>query len=178
MVAKKIFGKKKIEIQLLCLGPEEAKAYSLNILFLGKSNCLIHRMESVLSFWFHQFVIWKQIHRERERDIGVPTFEISESKALALQIHLGWVDMTTSPWTLVPVFPYQCLSCIHRMKGQGFKRERERELYPEYSGIEEGSWARASQAFVLMGCWKWPSLQRGLKWCSNPLSSFTLATNP
>ena len=35
--------------------------------------------------------------RERERDIGVPTFEISESKALALQIHLGWVDMTTSP---------------------------------------------------------------------------------
>ena len=84
-------------------------------------------MESVLSFWFHQFVIWKQIHRERERDIGVLTFEISESKALALQIHLGWVDMTTSPWTLVPVFPYQCLSCIHRMKGQGFKRERERE---------------------------------------------------
>ena len=40
-------------------------------------------------------------------------------------------------------FPCQCLSCIHRMKGQGFKRERERErereLYPEYSGIEEGS---------------------------------------
>lgn len=32
-----------------------------------------------------------------ERDIGVPTFEISESKALASQIHLGWVDMTTSP---------------------------------------------------------------------------------
>ena len=39
----------------------------------------------------------KFTERERERDIGVPTFEISESKALALQIHLGWVDMTTSP---------------------------------------------------------------------------------
>ena len=39
----------------------------------------------------------RERERERERDIGVPTFEISESKALALQIHLGWVDMTTSP---------------------------------------------------------------------------------
>ena len=165
----------------MCLGPEEAKAYSLNILFLGKSNCLIHRMESVLSFWFHQFVIWKQIHRERERDIGVLTFEISESKALALQIHLGWVDMTTSPWTLVPVFHISVYHVFTEWKVKVLRergRERERELYPEYSGIEEGSWARASQAFVLMGCWKWPSLQRGLKWCSTPLSSFTLATNP
>ena len=107
----------------MCLGPEEAKAYSLNILFLGKSNCLIHRMESVLSFWFHQFVIWKQIHRERYWCTHVWNIWI-QGIGIANPPGLGWYDnLTMNPGSS---FPYQCLSCIHRMKGQDFERERKK----------------------------------------------------
>ena len=70
----------------------------------------------------------RERERERERDIGVPTFEISESKALALQIHLGWVDMTTSPWTLVPVFHFSVYHVFTEWKVKVLReRERERE---------------------------------------------------
>jgi len=59
------------------------------------------------------------------------------------------------------------------------KSEWERERDPEYRDNAKGSWARASQAFVLTGCWKWKwsSLQMGAMLHTSAFSSSGFTTS-
>lgn len=109
--------------------------------------------------------------RKKWETCGVPTWDWEGFEAEALgcpQSHLGCIDITTSVWILRLI--------SHKQKHKHIKRnpkQRELKTYPEYRGMEQGSWASASQALVLIECFRNPSLQTRVSSLS-PSSTLTV----
>lgn len=128
--------------------------------------------------WKHNFSSSSSFLSDKEmksKGRDEDTHGSSKMELLALLIHLGCFDMTTSPWILTYTqWSNQFLvpinwSCKTEEKSSAIRVTE--EWIPRVQWIDDGNLASNLQASVLKGCWRWASLHLGSN--SWPFSSFT-----